>query len=112
MRQDLISVTFQKRVENLVSETRLRKISFFSTHLRLMTTTATAQTHHKGMEKKEEGKEGLHATRPPHLMLRLAVPMSHELTLVANRSEEMVSVRSRGSGETLTNMRVFELPPK
>lgn len=43
---------------------------------------------------------------------RLGIPISHAFTLAANRSEQRDSPTDAGSGETLTNIRVFESPPK
>jgi len=45
------------------------------------------------------------------LTTRLAVPISHELTLVAKRSEHSVSDECAGSGDTFTNISVLLLPP-
>lgn len=46
------------------------------------------------------------------LVWRLGMPISQAFTLAANRSEQSDSPTDEGSGETLTNIKVFEFPPK
>lgn len=46
------------------------------------------------------------------LVWRLGMPISQAFTLAANRSEQSDSPTDEGSGETLTNISVFESPPK
>lgn len=46
------------------------------------------------------------------LVWRLGIPISQALTLAANRSEHRDSPVEEGSGDTLTNINVFESPPR
>ena len=46
------------------------------------------------------------------LVRRLGIPISQAFTLEANLNEHIVSPTDDASGEILTNMRVFESPPR
>lgn len=46
------------------------------------------------------------------LVWRLGTPISQALTLAANLSEQIDSPTDEGSGDTFTNINVFESPPK
>ena len=53
-----------------------------------------------------------HILSSDYLVFLVAVPMLHWLTLVAKRRELRVSEKHSSLGLMLTNMRVFESPPR
>ena len=46
------------------------------------------------------------------VVCRRGIPISHALTLAANRREQSDSPTEEGSGDKLTNIKVLESPPR
>merc|ERR1712037_883055 len=53
-----------------------------------------------------------HCSLGPSPAVRLATPTLHPWTLAANLNEDKVSPRCLVHGDTFTNIRAFELPPR